>query len=93
MVVEPTQCDCGLLYCPDVSGDVRRHKRQHDEWANGVKAAATTRSQQVIGEHQGYRSAFAYADAADEDHEFGLHAYYVVCPGFAEAINDAVPFS
>jgi hypothetical protein len=31
--------------------------------------------------------------AADENHEFGLHAYDVVCPGFAEAINDAVPFS
>lgn len=31
--------------------------------------------------------------AADEDHEFGLHAYDVVCLGFAEAINDAVPFS
>jgi len=31
--------------------------------------------------------------AADENHEFGFHAYDVVCPGFAEAINDGVPFS
>jgi hypothetical protein len=31
--------------------------------------------------------------AADENHEFGLHTYDVVCLGSAEAINDALPFS
>src|SRR5262249_33487337 len=31
--------------------------------------------------------------AANENHEIGLHASDVVCLGFAEATNDAVPFS
>jgi hypothetical protein len=31
--------------------------------------------------------------ASDENHEFGLPPSDVVCLGFAEAINDAVPFS
>lgn len=35
------QCECGLLYASDVRGDVRLHRKEHDEWLNGVKSAAT----------------------------------------------------
>ena len=34
------QCKCGLLYFSDSPGDRRRHKKEHDEWANGVKGDA-----------------------------------------------------
>jgi len=50
--VSNIKCECGALYCSDLSDDVRIHKRQHDEWANGVKSDAFSAP---IGTHGGYR--------------------------------------
>ena len=34
------KCECGMLYASDVANDRKLHRREHDEWANGVRGNA-----------------------------------------------------
>ena len=45
-------CECGLLYSSDSQSDRRRHKREHDEWENGVRSDAPSLQ---VGRHGEYR--------------------------------------